>query len=56
MPFHLFKGVKTLYYNGSIYYNVDMLPKDFDKSVDLYFSCDCEYPKWKNVEKICNKH
>lgn len=55
MPFHLFKGSKVLYYSGNILYNVSMLPSDFDSKEDLYISCDCEFPKWKNVEKIIKK-
>lgn len=52
MPFYLMKGLKTLYYKNKIYYNVDILPKDFDKNVDLYIDCDCKFPEWKTVEKI----
>jgi hypothetical protein len=55
MPFHLFKGSKVLYYSGNILYNVNMPPNDFDSEKDLYISCDCEFPKWKNVERIIKK-
>lgn len=53
MPFHLFKGSKILYYKGKIFYNIEELPEEFDSKKDLYFSCDCEFPKWRNVERIC---
>lgn len=46
------KGLKTLYYNGKIYYNVITLPKEYDKDKDLYVDCDCKFPNWKTVEKI----
>jgi hypothetical protein len=52
MPYHLMKGLKTLYYYGNIYYSVSTPPKDYNNKLDLFFGCDCEYPKWKNVEKI----
>lgn len=52
MPYHLMKGLKTLYYYGDIYYSVSTPPKDYNNKLDLFFGCDCEYPKWKNVEKV----
>ena len=55
MPFYLMKGLKTLYYSGSIFYNVDVLPNDFDSKVDVYLDCDCQFPKWKNIERIIKK-
>lgn len=46
------KGLNVLYYSGKIFFNVDFLPKEFDKNKDLYLDCDCSFPKWKNIEKV----
>lgn len=52
MPMYLFKGYDILHYTGNIYYNIDKLPNDYDKKLDLYIDCDCQYVKWKYYNKI----
>lgn len=55
MPFHLIKGIKTLYYYGNIFYNIEELPNEYNNKLDLYFNCDCHYPEWKNIERVIKK-
>lgn len=51
MPFYMFKGYNTLYYTGKIEY-VKYCPDGYDKTKDLYIDCDCEFAKWRKLEKI----
>lgn len=52
VPMFLCKGIDTLYYYGRIFYNVNDLPGNFDKTKDMYIDCDCQYAKIKRFEKI----
>ncbi len=52
LPMYLFVGMDNLYYTGSIFYNIKTLPDNYDKNKDLYINCDCQFKKWKNVNKI----
>ncbi len=51
LPMHLFKGNETLYYSGQIFYNINNLPEMYDKNKDLYIDCDCQYAKYRKIEK-----
>ena len=52
IPYQWLTGKNILYYTGSLITNVKERPKDYDKDKDYYFSCDCSYPKWKEIRKI----
>ena len=52
IPYQWLTGKNILYYSGSLITNVQGIPKDYDKDKDYYFSCDCNYSKWKEIRKI----
>jgi len=52
IPYQWLTGRSILYYTGKLYTNVKGLPKDYDKDKDYYFSCTCNYLKWKEIKKI----
>ena len=52
IPYQWLTGKNILYYTGRIYTNVKGIPAGYDGDKDYYFTCDCEYPKWKEIRKI----
>ena len=51
IPLYLFKGTETLFYSGNIEY-VTSVPKTFNNKLDLTIDCDCQYKKWRKIEKV----
>lgn len=51
-PYQKLTGRNTLLYRGKIICGVDIPPAQFDDKQDLFISCDCDFPKWKNLQRI----
>ena len=51
-PYQKLTGRNTLLYTGKVICGVKNKPNDFDDKKDLYISCDCDFPKWKNLRRI----
>ena len=50
-PYHKLTGYGTLVYTGKIVTDVKGIPEGYDPKIDYYFSCECDYPKWRKIEK-----
>ena len=50
-PRHKLSGYGTLEYTGRIITGVKGVPEGYDPKLDYYFSCECDYPKWRKIEK-----
>ena len=51
-PYQKLTGRNTLLYTGTVICGVKDKPKEFDDKKDLYISCDCDFPNWKNLRRI----
>jgi hypothetical protein len=51
IPYKIMTGMNYLYYSGRVYYNVKMTPIEYDKSKDIYFTCDCDIKEFKKFIK-----
>ena len=50
-PYQKLTGTNTMYYTGEIITGVNGIPDGYDKDKDYYFSCDCNYPEWRKIQK-----
>lgn len=51
-PYQKLTGRQTLMYRGKIICGVTDTPDEYDSKCDYYFGCDCDYPKWKNLQRV----
>ena len=51
-PYQKLSGRNTLMYRGKIICDIDSVPPEYDSKQDLFISCDCDFPKWKNLNRI----
>lgn len=51
-PYQKLTGRTNLLYRGKVICGVDSPPPEYDDKQDLFISCDCDFPKWKNLNRI----
>ena len=51
-PYQKLSGTKTMVYTGKIITGVKGIPEGYDNNKDYYFSCDCDYPGWREIIKV----
>jgi hypothetical protein len=51
-PYQKLTGRNILLYRGKIICGIDNIPDDFNNKLDLFISCDCDFSKWKNLQRI----
>lgn len=50
-PYHKLTGSGTLIYTGVVVTGVKGIPDGYDPKRDYYFSCECDYPKWREIKR-----
>lgn len=51
-PYQKLTGRMDLLYSGDVFLEVDELPEKYDKDMDLYINCDCDFSKYRNLYKV----
>ena len=51
-PYQKLTGLSTMLYTGVIITNANGIPDGYDSKKDYYFSCECNYPEWKEIKKL----
>lgn len=54
-PTQKLTGRNDLLYTGKVICGVTETPTGYDKDVDLYINCDCDFPKWRKLVFIKTK-
>lgn len=51
-PYQKLTGRNTLFYSGKIICGIKDTPEEYDPDHDFFFNCDCNFPNWKNLERV----
>lgn len=51
-PYQKLTGRMTLLYSGRIVCGLEERPADFSEADDLYIDCDCDFAKWKSLQRV----
>ncbi len=51
-PYQKLCGMNTLVYTGKIITEAKGIPDGYDSNKDYYFTCDCNYPEWRELIKL----